>query len=162
MQDMELLLTRLIQHKVNFVIVGGFAAVAHGVSLVTQDIDICCDLSAENLLQLQKAIKDINPVHRMTPQRLPLELTKETCKGLKNLYLSTDEGQLDCLGEIIGLGGYESVLQRSEEIELEMGTCRILTMQALIEAKKAMNRPRDRETVLQLTAIREKNHPSES
>ena len=41
MQDSDLLLNRLIEHKVEFVIVGGFAAVAHGVKLVTQDMDVC-------------------------------------------------------------------------------------------------------------------------
>jgi hypothetical protein len=159
---MELLLERLIKHSVNFVIVGGFAAVAYGVTLVTQDIDVCCDFSADNLLRLQEAIEDLNPVHRMTPKRLHLQLTAEKCKGLKNLYLSTDKGQLDCLGEVKGLGDYEAVLRKSEEIELDIGTCRILTIQALIDAKKAMDRPRDRETVLQLTAIQGKAEPSKS
>ena len=42
MPDFESLLNRLIQSNVEFVIVGGFAAVAHGVSLPTQDIDVCC------------------------------------------------------------------------------------------------------------------------
>ncbi len=156
MQDMELLLERLIKHETDFVIVGGFAAVAYGVTLVTQDIDICFLFSSDNLLRLQQALKNLNPVHRMTPKRLPLELTAENCKGLKNLYLSTDWGQIDCLGQIKGIGGYEDVVRQSDEIELDVGTCRILTIQALIEAKMAMNRPRDRETVLQLTAIKEK------
>ena len=42
------------------------------------------------------------------------------------------------------------------EIELPFGRCRILALDALIEAKKAMERPRDKEAVLQLTAILEK------
>ncbi len=156
MQDMELLLERLIKHKIDFVIVGGFAAVAYGVTLVTQDIDICFDFSVDNLLRLQQALDDLNPVHRMTPKRLPLALTAEKCKGLKNVYLSTDWGQLDCLGQIKGIGEYEEVVRQSDEIELDIGTCRILTIQALIAAKRAMNRPRDKEAVLQLTAIKEK------
>ena len=41
------------------------------------------------------------------------------------------------------------------EIELPFGRCRILAPDALIEAKKAMGRPRDKEAVLQLTAILE-------
>jgi hypothetical protein len=113
-------------------------------------------------LRLQQALKDINPVHRMTPQRLPLDLTAENCKGLKDLYLSTDWGQLDCLGQVKGIGGYEEVVRRSDQIELEIGACRILTIQALIEAKRAMNRPHDIEAVLQLTAIKEKSYPAES
>lgn len=161
MQDLELLLARLIRHNVHFVIVGGFAAVAHGVTLITQDMDVCCDFAADNLLRLQEAVKDLNPIHRMTPQRMPLELTAENCKGLKNIYLSTDWGQLDCIGEVQGVGDYEEVIRQSEEIELDIGMCRILKIQALIASKKAMNRPRDREAVLQLTAIQEKTSTSE-
>ena len=43
MGDLNSLLQRLIRHRVDFVVVGGYAAVAHGSSLVTMDVDICCD-----------------------------------------------------------------------------------------------------------------------
>lgn len=157
MQDSDLLLKRLIEHKVEFVIVGGFAAVAHGVTLVTQDMDVCCRFSVENLLRLQRALDGLRPVHRITPQRLPLTLTADNCGELKNLYISTDIGVLDCLGSITGVGDFEDVLAGSMEIELEVGTCRILTVDALITAKRAMDRPRDAEAVLQLEAIRERS-----
>jgi hypothetical protein len=75
---------------------------------------------------------------------------------LKNLYLDTDWGVLDCLGAVTGIGDYDDVLANSEEIELDSGSCRVLTLDALISAKQAMDRPRDRETVLQLQAIRER------
>jgi hypothetical protein len=154
--DLELLLNRLIQGDVEFVIVGGFAAVAHGVSLPTQDIDVCCRFTPENLLKLQEAITDLHPVHRMVPSRPPLQLTVETCAGLRNLYLDTDWGQLDCLGEILGLGQYQDVADFSVSVELSSGACRILTIDALIRAKEAMGRQRDREAALQLRAIRER------
>jgi hypothetical protein len=50
------LLERLVKAGVDFVIVGGFAGVVHGCTYVTQDVDICCDFSAANLLALQKAM----------------------------------------------------------------------------------------------------------
>ena len=156
MPDLESLLHRLIQGEVEFVIVGGFAAVAHGVSLPTQDIDVCCQFTPENLLRLQEAIADLHPVHRMVPSRPPLQLTVETCAGLRNLYLDTDWGQLDCLGEILGLGAYQDVAALSISVELSGGRCRLLTIDALIRAKEAMGRQRDREAALQLRAIRER------
>jgi len=156
MHDTDLLLQRLIKHDIEFVVVGGFAAVAYGVTLVTMDIDVCCRFSTDNLLRLQQALADLNPIHRITTKRLPLDLTIEKCETLKNLYLSTDWGQLDCLGSIKGIGDYEEVFKQSNEIELDIGTCRILTINALIKAKNAMDRPRDKETVLQLNAIKEK------
>jgi len=154
--DFESLLNRLIQGEVEFVVVGGFAAVAHGVSLPTQDIDVCCRFTPENLLKLQEAIADLNPVHRMVPSRPPLQLTEATCVGLRDLYLDTDWGQLDCLGEIPGLGQYQDVSVHRVSVELPGGTCWILSIDALILAKEAMGRQRDREAALQLRAIRER------
>lgn len=136
--------------------VGGFAAVAHGVTLLTQDIDICCPVTADNLMRLQAALADLHPVHRMPPERPPLHLTPETATEFRNLYLETDWGQLDCLGEILGVGDYNRVLAHSLEIELAGGPCRILTIDALVQAKQAMGRDKDRETILQLRAIQER------
>jgi hypothetical protein len=154
--DLESLLGRVIQAGVEFVVVGGFAAVAHGVSLPTQDIDVCCRFTPENLLKLQGAIADLHPVHRMVPSRPSLSLTAEACAGLRNLYLDTDWGQLDCLGEVLGVGDYQEVVAQSVPVELAGEVCRILSIDALIRAKEAMGRQRDREAALQLRAIRER------
>jgi hypothetical protein len=154
MANFENLLARLIEHRVEFVLVGGFAATAYGSTLLTQDVDVCLRFSPDNLMCLQEALADVHPVHRMTPQRLPLRLTPETCRDLKNLYLDTDLGQLDCLGTIQGVGDFEHVKERSIEVHLAVGVCRILSLEALIQSKEAMGRPRDRESVLQLKAIR--------
>jgi hypothetical protein len=151
--DLKGLLARLTENDVEFVVVGGFAAVAHGSTLLTMDVDVCCDMSPDNLLRIQRAISDLHPVHRLTSRKLPLLLTAESCRGLRNLYLDTDIGPLDCLGEIAGVGGFPEVKARSVWIELERGRCRILALDALIDAKRAMGRPRDRETVAQLELI---------
>lgn len=138
--------------------VGGFAAVAHGVTLLTQDIDVCCPFTADNLMRLQTALADLHPVHRMPPGRPPLCLTPETAVEFRNLYLDTDGGQLDCLGEILGVGAYDRVRAQSVEVQLAGGPCRVLTIDALIQAKQAMGREKDRETILQLRAIQERTH----
>ena len=156
MPDLEGLLARLVAHEVEFVIVGGYAAVAHGVTLLTQDVDICCAFTPRNLLVLQAAVDDLHPVHRQTPQRLPVRLTEEKCRGLRNLYLDTDLGVLDCIGEVLGVGDYDAVKGRSIPLDLGFGVCRILNLGALIEAKEAMGRDRDRQAVVQLRAIRER------
>lgn len=149
------LVERLTKGSVKFVLIGGFAGVVPGCTYVTQDIDICCDFSADNLLVLQKALKGLHPVHRMTPQRLKLKLTTESCARFKNLYLDTDIGQVDCIGFVQGLGNYEDIEPMSEIRDIGGGLrIRVLTVDSLIEARKAMNRPRDREAVLQLEAIK--------
>jgi hypothetical protein len=158
------LLERLVKAGVDFVIVGGFAGVVHGCTYVTQDVDICCDFSAANLLALQTAISDLDPVHRMTPGRKKLQLTKQTCSQLKNLYLDTNIGQLDCLSFIDGLGDYGQVKRASRLIEVEDMKMFVLSVDALVKTKRAMNRPRDREAIFQLEAIKKlkrtkKNRP---
>jgi predicted nucleotidyltransferase len=158
MSDCPSLLQRLTHAHVDFVIVGGYAGVVHGCTYLTQDVDICCDFSADNLLALQRAISDLHPVHRMTPSRKPLELTPENASEFKNLYLDTDLGRLDCLSEVQGIGPYEHVKQASQPIEVEGMRLRVLTIDALIAAKEAMHRPRDREALRQLKAIRKLAH----
>lgn len=148
------LIERLVTNGVDFVIVGGVAGVVHGCTYVTQDVDICCDFSPANLFALQRAISDLNPVHRMTPKRKKLKLTEETCRHFKNLYLDTSEGQLDCLSFVDGVGDYSVAKEQSELIEVEDTKMRVLSLDALIRAKKAMNRPRDREAISQLEAIK--------
>jgi hypothetical protein len=153
--DLPSLLRRLVRAGVDFVLVGGYAGVLHGCVLLTQEIEICCNVSPRNLLALQEAIADLHPVHRMTPGRQPLELTAENAGQFRNLYLDTDLGYLDCLSEIQGLGGYDEVVKASQTIEIEGMPVRVLTIDALITAKEAMNRPRDREAIRQLRAIKE-------
>jgi hypothetical protein len=148
------LLGRLMRKGVDFVIVGGFAGTVYGCTLVTQDVDICLDFSPANLLNLQKAIQDLHPVHRMTPRRQKLKLTEKSCGQFKNLYLDTDIGQLDCLGQIQGIGDYKKVKEASGVIETGGVRLRVLNLSALIESRKAMNRPRDRQAILELEAIK--------
>jgi len=152
--DFVNLLERIAKAGVDFVIVGGFAGVVHGCTYVTQDIDICCDFSAGNLLALQRAISDLDPVHRMTPGRKKLQLTEQTCGQFKNLYLDTKIGQLDCLSFIDGLGDYDQVKRASRLIEFEDMKMSVLSLEALIITKRALNRRRDREAILQLEAIK--------
>ena len=148
------LLERLNKAGVGFVIVGGFAGTVYGCTLVTQDVDICLDFSPANLLTLQKAIADLNPVHRMTPGRKKLELTEGNCDDFKNLYLDTDIGRLDCLGSIKGIGDYQKVKEKSIAIEADGVRLHVLNLDTLIESKKAMNRPRDRQAIAELEAIK--------
>lgn len=156
MAQLNRLVERLIGSRVEFVLVGGFAAVAHGVSLMTQDIDVYCRFSPEDLRTIEAAVADLHPVHRMTPQKLPLVLTDELCASLKNLCLDTDFGPMDCLSSVPGIGDFEAVKRRSIELPITAGACPVLDIDALIEAKSATNRTHDRMTILQLKAIKER------
>jgi len=150
------LLERLARNGVDFIIIGGFAGVVHGCTIVTQDVDICCDFSVPNLLKLAKALKGLHPVHRMTPARIKLELTESNAGQYKNLYLDTDIGQLDCLGYVKGVGNYQKVKETSILIDVEGIKMRVLSIDAFIESKKATNRSRDRQMIEQAKRIKKK------
>ena len=152
--DFANLITRLTRNDVNFIIIGGFAGVIYGCTIVTQDIDICCEFSTENLSKLYKAVKDLNPVHRMTPRRVPFDLNLQDSANLKNLYLDTDLGQLDCLSLVKGIGDFSEAQKRSTKVTLEDCDIKVLNIDALIESKKSLNRPRDIEAVHQLKTIK--------
>jgi hypothetical protein len=159
-QDDKGLLSRLKQHDVEFVIIGGVCGVMHGVPLVTKDLDVCCRFTAENLRRIESAVKDLHPYHRLAANKLPLELTDELCSRLKNLYLQTDLGALDCLGDVEGVGTYNDVLSHSVVYHMSYGDFRILSIDALIAAKEAAGRPRDLEAVRFLRAIKEQTDRS--
>ena len=57
---------------------------------------------------------------------------------------------------IVGVGEYEQVKKESVEIELDSGTCRVLSIDALIRAKEAMGSQKDIQTAVELRAIRER------
>ncbi|MGA2864731.1 MAG: nucleotidyltransferase [Verrucomicrobiota bacterium] len=155
-QDNQTLLGRLKQHDVEFVIIGGVCGVLHGLSLVTFDLDLCCRFSADNLKRIEAAVKDLHPCHRLTADKLPFALTEELASRLRNLYLHTDLGLLDCLSEVAGVGDYEAVLRRSESHQVSWGEFRVLDLDALIDSKEALGRERDLAAVKQLRAIKEK------
>lgn len=58
MPDLELILQRLVEHKVRFVLVGGYAAIVHGATSFTQDTDVCCAFTPANLKRLLDAVRD--------------------------------------------------------------------------------------------------------
>jgi hypothetical protein len=155
-QDDRALLARLNQHQVDFVIVGGVACILHGTSYVTYDLDVCIRLEAANLYRIQSALEDLHPYHRLSGQKLPLELTDELCTRIKNMYLQTDLGTLDCLGEIAGIGDFNKVAACSISIPFPFGDCRVLSLDALIASKEAANREKDRYALRFLRAIKDR------
>ena len=159
MHNLSRVIQMLLENKVEFVLVGGFAAVAHGSPLGTQDVDICCPMTFENLSRLHEALKPVHLRFRERPD-LAIDITPRFCDGLKNLYLKTDLCVLDCLGEIKGVGGYEEVSKHSTLIPLPSGDCPVIDIDTLIVAKKAMGRSRDLETVALLHQIKTRRQGS--
>ncbi len=153
MPDLERLLEHLVRAEVEFVVVGGYAAMAHGSTYVTFDVDICAPLFGPNLERLHTALAKLHPCHRMMPQELPFTLPAVGEQGFKNVYLKTDLGQLDCLGDLPGIGDYAFVLAHSIALKVSFGECRFLDCPTLIRAKEVVGRPKDFLVAAQLRAI---------
>lgn len=153
MSEFESLIQRLADAGVDFVVVGGLAAVAHGATRLTVDLDVCAPFSEANLARLLEALRDLHARFRSQPPK-PLPARAEDLAGFKNLYLETDYGELDVLGEIAGVGTYESVRPRSVELPFLDRTVRVLSLDALIEGKRALGREKDREVLRELELIR--------
>ena len=98
----------------------------------------------------------------MTPNKLPFALTDELSSSLKNLYLQTDLGKLDCLSEVTGVGDYDTALKRSIEFNMSFGPIRMFDLETLIISKEAVGREKDKYALPVLRALAEKKKQNES
>ncbi len=153
MRSLQLLLQRLTDSGVDFVIVGGFAGVLHGSAYVTDDLDICAVLSPETVAKLRSAFADLKPRHRMTHQKLSFLEHPALGQPVANLYLETEAGVIDVLGNVLGLGEYEALSKNAVEVSLYGRMCRVLALEDLIKAKEAMGREKDLLTAKELRAL---------
>jgi hypothetical protein len=151
--ELNNLLQRLGDAEIDFVVVGGVAAVLHGSSTVTRDLDVCASLTSENLQKLRIAFADLHPVHRIGPSRHSFLDNPGPGIALKNLYLQTDLGALDLLGSITGVGEFDQVRESAIEIQLFGRTVKVLALEALIKAKEAVGRHKDLLVATELRAI---------
>jgi predicted nucleotidyltransferase len=155
MNDVASMLRVLAEHDVEFVVVGGVAAVLHGSSRVTRDLDVVYARAPENLARLVRALEGLHPYPRGAPPGLPFRWDADTLRHGLNFTLETDVGNLDLLGEIAGGGSYLELLVDSIETSAFGFTFRCLDLDALIRVKRAAGRPRDLEAIAELQVIRE-------
>lgn len=153
MTDFNALLRLLTENEVEFIIVGGAAATAHGSARLTLDLDVVYKRSSENIARVVNALRPLKPYLRGAPAGLPFDWSIETiAKGL-NFTLITTLGALDLLGEIVGGGGYEQLFTETIEVEIAGVNCLCLNLEGLIKVKRAAGRPKDLETIAELQQI---------
>jgi len=155
MLDIQKILKSLNAHKVKYIIVGGTAAIAQGSVHLTFDFDICYAREKENLENLVKALTPFHPYLRGAPRDLPFIFDARTLKAGLNFTFSTDVGDIDIIGELSGIGYYDEVIKLSEETEIYNQKCYVLTLEGLIQNKKAVARKKDLELLTELEALRE-------
>ncbi|MCB0411004.1 MAG: hypothetical protein KDD22_00665 [Bdellovibrionales bacterium] len=155
MQDLNQLLKVLLSNNLDFLIVGGFAAVVHGSSHVTKDLDISMILTSENVEHLRRALKDLEPYHRMKPnQKLSFLTEPKETSNLKNIYLETKAGILDVVSIDETIGSFGELKSRALEVELFGYRCRVLSLEDLISVKEKLKRPKDLIVLEELKALK--------
>ena len=153
--DFEGLLRRLVEGGVEFILVGGVAAVVHGSARATFDLDVVYSRNPDNLGRVAEALAGIQPYLRGAPPGLPFSFDIATLQRGLNFTLTTRMGDLDLLGDIVGGGSYEDLLPFTEIITIFGFTCRCIGLTKLIAVKRAAGRPKDNEILAELQALRE-------
>jgi len=149
------LLLALLAAGVEFIVVGGTAAVMMGAPVVTFDVDIVHRRSAENVDRLYDFLMQHGAYHRLDLANRRLPPSREALFGTGHLNLAMGDAKLDVLCELDAGAGYEELLADCEERPLHGKTLRLLGLRRLIQAKSAAGRPKDQMVLPVLVATLE-------
>ena len=141
--NFDLAVQHLCDAGVEFVVIGGWAAIFHGSEHVTNVLDICYSRHEENLRKLAGVLAPYHPRPRGFPPNLPFVWDAATLANGTVFTLTTDLGSIDLLAEVAGIGAYAEAYTASVEVNAFDRRVRALDLRALIEAKKAAGRKKD-------------------
>ncbi len=153
MNDYLALLQALTRARVEFVVVGGTAAILHGAATATYDLDVLMRFTLEDCARLLTAVGPLHPRFSHTADRRPVQLSPVELSAFKNLYLSTDLGRLDVLGSLPPVERVDAVFETAEEMDVGGALVKVVSLDLLIQVKAAMARPKDRQVEVELRAI---------
>lgn len=143
----------LVEHGVEFVLIGGFAAQLQGSPFPTEDIDVTPARSAENLRRLSAALRSLDAhVRTVGEARLPFGHDAESLDAAGTWNLSTRYGDLDLSMVPSGTGGYPDLVRGAVLVTLEGVDAQIADLADIVRSKQAANRPKDQRV---LPALRE-------
>ena len=136
----------LVSHEVEFVLIGGVAANAHGYPLPTQDVDITPAPDRANYERLALALREMNARIRVEREAVgvPFVVDARTLAGNVTWTVTTDRGDLDIVTEPAGTGGFRDI--RRDAVELALGeglTVKVASLADIIRSKEAAGRPKD-------------------
>lgn len=128
----------LEKHRVKYVVIGGIAAVLHGVPRATFDLDLLIEATPENARRLLDAFLDarLGTAALTTPEEL---LAKE-------ITIFQDRVRIDVQTSTPGIDFPQAWANRVE-MEYQNQKFFVLSKDDLIAAKKAAGRPVDLEDV---------------
>ncbi len=174
-EDLEADLVRLAEvldrHGVEYLVVGGVAARAHGASRPTQDLECLVRRARENLERLAEALLELHAHLRVSGlseeemAALPVRVDAETLARAELSTWRTDAGDLDLLADIPDRQGtrqkYEDLLARSSRIDADGVSIRVASLDDVIASKEWAGRAKDREALPELKELarRDRENP---
>jgi len=145
--DFRAILQALKDHRVDFIVVGGVAAVLQGAPVSTFDLDVVHSREQGNIARLLNALEELEAWRRSHPERrLRPDASHLSSPG--HQLLLTRFGPLDLLGMIGRSRGYQDLLAATEEIQLGGGLAvRVLNLDTLIAVKEEVGDEKDLATL---------------
>ena len=143
--DLTNLLTSLAAARVDFVLVGGLAAVAQGAPITTHDVDIVPRRTADNIDRLLAFLTSIDARYR--GRQDILRPTPSALLGVGHSLLMTDLGPLDILGAIEEGRGFDELVPHAVEIDVGDQQVHVLRLAMLADLKRRSTHPKDRYTL---------------
>lgn len=137
------MLLALLDAQVEFIVVGGTAAVMMGAPVVTFDIDIVHRRSSENVDRLHAFLMQHGAYHRLDLANRRLPPARDVLFGHGHLNLALGNAKLDVLCELDAGAGYDELVDESEPHPFHGKMLRVLGLRRLIQAKAAAGRAKD-------------------
>jgi len=153
--DFAALLRALAAGGVECILVGGVAAAVHGAARATYDVDVLYARTPQNIARLVATLAPLRPYLRGAPSGLPFRWDVETLSRGLNFTLTTTAGDLDLLGELTYGGTHDALLADTEIVCVFGIECRCLSLERLIQVKRAAGRVKDLEAIAELEVIAE-------
>jgi transcriptional regulator with XRE-family HTH domain len=153
------LLRALVQHGVDFVLIGGMAGLARGSSYPTFDLDVAYARDPDNLERLSRALIELSVTLRGAPSDLSFVADARTLKGGANFTFDTEFGMFDVLGDVEGISSYEELRRDATMMYVKGFAIRVASIDHLIEMKKAANRTKDKLMLEELIVLADEPDP---
>ncbi len=145
----------LNEHTVAYVVIGGLAVQAHGVSRSTLDVDIIVDRTPENYRRLRDALVALDAVVPAIDPRTFVELDPTDEVDLARgsvIRITTRAGTLDVIRDPPGADHFERLAARAVHVTVVGVEIPIVALDDLIAMKRATGRPKDLSDIAELTA----------
>jgi hypothetical protein len=136
---------------VDFIIIGGFAVISHGVVRVTKDLDVVPGPALSNLDRLARCLRDLGVkqlgVGEFDESEMPFDPTRaEDLAQGGNFRLETPHGILDVMQWVAGIDAdhaYPLLSGEAVSAEVDGVPVRISSLRQLRAMKQAAGRPQD-------------------